>query len=195
MMENEQKQMEKDFQSFFTTNFPKVKNFARRLLKSDEDAEDVAQDVFCKLWQQPEIWQTPNDKLDGYIFVATRNIILNMFKHQRIEQDYQADFVENAILCEIIEDDQALKNIYYKELLMMLRLALAKMPDRRRMIFEASRFQGLSYKDIAEKFGVSVRTVEHQVYLALIDLKKILIFLIFLLVSLSSTLFLVVFKV
>ena len=106
--------MEKDFQSFFTTNFPKVKNFARRLLKSDEDAEDVAQDVFCKLWQQPEIWQTPNDKLDGYIFVATRNIILNMFKHQRIEQDYQADFAENAILCEIIEDDQALKNIYYK---------------------------------------------------------------------------------
>ena len=121
--------MEKDFQSFFITNFPKVKNFARRLLKSDEDAEDVAQDVFCKLWQQPEIWQTPNDKLDGYIFVATRNIILNMFKHQRIEQDYQADFAENAILCEIIEDDQALKNIYYKELLMILRLALAKMPS------------------------------------------------------------------
>ena len=187
--------MEKDFQSFFTTNFPKVKNFARRLLKSDEDAEDVAQDVFCKLWQQPEIWQTPNDKLDGYIFVATRNIILNMFKHQRIEQDYQADFAENAILCEIIEDDQALKNIYYKELLMILRLALAKMPERRRVIFEASRFQGLSYKDISEKFGVSIRTVEHQVYLALIDLKKILLFLIFLLASLSSTLFLVVFKV
>ena len=59
MMENNQKQMEKDFQSFFITNFPKVKNFARRLLKSDEDAEDVAQDVFCKLWQQPEIWTKP----------------------------------------------------------------------------------------------------------------------------------------
>lgn len=192
MMENDQKQKEKDFQSFFTANFPKVKKFARRLLKSDEDAEDVAQDVFCKLWQQPEIWQTPNDRLDGYIFVTTRNIILNMFKHQRIEQGYEVDFVENAILCEIIEDDQVLKNIYYKELLMILRLALAKMPERRRMIFEASRFQGLSHKDIAEKLGVSIRTVEHQVYLALIDLKKILLFLVFLLASLSSTLIFVV---
>ena len=178
-MENDKRQMEKDFQSFFTVNFPKVKNFARKLLKSDEDAEDVAQDVFCKLWQQPELWQHPNDKLDGYIFVTTRNIILNMFKHQRIEQEYQVSFIENAILCEIIEDDQALKDIYYKELLMILRLALTKMPERRRMIFEASRFQGLSNKDIAEKLGVSIRTVEHQIYLALIDLKKILLFLVF----------------
>ena len=40
-MENDKRQMEKDFQSFFTVNFPKVKNFARKLLKSDEDAEDV----------------------------------------------------------------------------------------------------------------------------------------------------------
>ena len=189
-MENDKRQMEKDFQSFFTVNFPKVKNFARKLLKSDEDAEDVAQDVFCKLWQQPEMWQQ-----DGYIFVTTRNIILNMFKHQRIEQDYQVSFIENAILCEIIEDDQALKDIYYKELLMILRLALTKMPERRRMIFEASRFQGLSNKDIAEKLGVSIRTVEHQIYLALIDLKKILLFLVFFSSLLSSIMILVVFKV
>ena len=188
-MENDKRQMEKDFQSFFTVNFPKVKNFARKLLKSDEDAEDVAQDVFCKLWQHP------NDKLDGYIFVTTRNIILNMFKHQRIEQEYQVSFIENAILCEIIEDDQALKDIYYKELLMILRLALTKMPERRRMIFEASRFQGLSNKDIAEKLGVSIRTVEHQIYLALIDLKKILLFLVFFSSFLSSIMILVVFKV
>ena len=185
-MENDKRQMEKDFQSFFTVNFPKVKNFARKLLKSDEDAEDVAQDVFCKLWQQPEMWQHPNDKLDGYIFVTTRNIILNMFKHQRIEQEYQVSF---------IEDDQALKDIYYKELLMILRLALTKMPERRRMIFEASRFQGLSNKDIAEKLGVSIRTVEHQIYLALIDLKKILLFLVFFSSLLSSIMILVVFKV
>ena len=51
------------------------------------------------------------------------------------------------------------------------------------MIFEASRFQGLSNKDIAEKLGVSIRTVEHQIYLALIDLKKILLFLVFSLLS------------
>ena len=41
------------FQRFFNTNFPVVKNFALMLLKQEEDAEDVAQDVFLKLWTQP----------------------------------------------------------------------------------------------------------------------------------------------
>ena len=55
-MENNDKQIELKFQRFYTVNFPKVKNFAQMLLKSESDAEDVAQDVFCKLWMQPELW-------------------------------------------------------------------------------------------------------------------------------------------
>lgn len=54
-MENNDRQIELKFQRFFTVNFPKVKNFAQMLLKSEADAEDVAQDVFCKLWLQPEL--------------------------------------------------------------------------------------------------------------------------------------------
>ena len=66
------------------------------------------------------------------------------------------------------------------EMLLVVRLTLEKMPERRRLIFELSRFKGLSYKEIAEKLNVSIRTVEHQVYLALIELKKVLLFLFFL---------------
>ena len=54
-MGNDDRQIELKFQKFFTINFPKVKNFAQMLLKSETEAEDVAQDVFCKLWLQPEI--------------------------------------------------------------------------------------------------------------------------------------------
>ena len=49
-MENNDKQIEFKFQRFFTVNFPKVKNFAQMLLKSESDAEDVAQDVFMNLF-------------------------------------------------------------------------------------------------------------------------------------------------
>ena len=55
-MEINVKQIELKFQRFFTENFPKVKNYAQMLLRSEIDAEDVAQDVFYKLWLQPEIW-------------------------------------------------------------------------------------------------------------------------------------------
>ncbi len=56
------------------------------LLKSEADAEDVAQDVFCKLWMQPELWLDNDKELDNYIFIMTRNIVLNIFKHQWVEQ-------------------------------------------------------------------------------------------------------------
>ena len=88
-MEINVKQIELKFQRFFTENFPKVKNYAQMLLRSEIDAEDVAQDVFYKLWLQPEIWLDNEKELDNYLFIMTRNIILNIFKHQQIEQDYQ----------------------------------------------------------------------------------------------------------
>ena len=169
-MENNDKQIELKFQKFFTLNFPKVKNFAQMLLKSETDAEDVAQDVFCKLWLQPELWLDNDKELDNYIFIMTRNIVLNIFKHQQVEQEYQS---------ELVEKEEILNNVYYKEMLMIIQLTLEKMPKRRRLIFELSRFRGLSHKEIADKLDVSIRTIEHQVYLALIELKKVLLFFIF----------------
>lgn len=178
-MENIDRQNEMKFQRFFTANFPKVKNFAMMLLKSEAEAEDVAQDVFCKLWLQPEIWLDNDKELDGYIFIMTRNIILNIFKHQQIEQEYQEEAFDKAILYELTDREEILNNVYYKELLMIVQLTLEKMPKRRRLIFELSRFRGLSHKEIAEKLDVSIRTIEHQIYLALIELKKTVLFFIF----------------
>lgn len=179
LMENNDRQIELKFQRFFTTNFPKVKNFAEMLLKSETEAEDVAQDVFCKLWLQPEIWLDNDRDLDNYIFIMTRNVVLNIFKHQQIEQEYQDEVIEKTLLYELTEKEEILNNVYYKEMLMVIQLTLEKMPKRRRLIFGLSRFKGLSHKEIAEKLDVSVRTIEHQVYLALIELKKVLLFFIF----------------
>ena len=178
-MENNDRQIELKFQKFFTANFPKVKNFAQMLLKSEAEAEDVAQDVFCKLWLQPEIWLDTDRDLDNYIFIMTRNIVLNIFKHQQIEQEYQDEVIEKTFLYELTEKEEVLNNVYYKEMLMIIQLTLEKMPKRRRLIFELSRFRGLSHKEIADKLDVSIRTIEHQVYLALIELKKILILFLF----------------
>lgn len=179
-MENNDRQIELKYQRLFTTSFPKVKNFARMLLKSEADAEDVAQDIFCRLWLQPEIWLDNERELDDYLFIMTRNVIMNIFKHQQVEYEYQESIFEKTLLAELTENEDILKNIYYNEMLLAIRLTLEKLPERRRMIFELSRFQGMNYKEIAEKLGVSVRTVEHQVYLVLIELKKVLFFIFFL---------------
>ena len=178
-MEHNDKLVELKFQHFFTHYFPKIKNFAQMLLKSEADAEDVAQEVFCKLWLQPEIWLDNENKLDDYLFIMTRNIVFNIFKHQQIEKDYNEMAAEKIILAEITGENSILDHIYYKEMLMVIKLTLERMPTKRKTIFELSRFEKLSNKDIAEKLNVSIRTVEHHIYLALADLKKILFFLFF----------------
>lgn len=45
------------FERFYAANYPRVKNFAKLLTKSEEDAEDIAQNIFLKLWTRPELWQ------------------------------------------------------------------------------------------------------------------------------------------
>lgn len=168
--------IEKKFQHFFIKNYPKVKNFAQMLLKSESDSEDVAQDVFFKLWQQPDLWLNNEKDMDNYLFIMTRNMILNIFKRQRVEQEYKESFYDKEILGELVGDDEILNNVYYKEILMIVHMTLEKMPERRRLIFDLSRFKGMKNKDISIQIGVSIRTVEHQIYLALIELKKTLLF-------------------
>lgn len=144
---------------------------------------------------QPELWLDNDKELDNYIFIMTRNIVLNIFKHQQVEQEYQTEVIEKTFLYELTEKEEILNSVYYKEMLLIIQLTLEKMPKRRRLIFELSRFRGLSHKEIADKLDVSIRTIEHQVYLALIELKKVLLFFIFSLIFLSSMYVVVVFSV
>lgn len=167
------KHIEQNFKRFFITKFPIVKNFARMLLKSEEDAEDVAQDIFLKLWSNPELWFEKED-VDGYIYQMTKNAVLNRIRHLHVEQTYQQSAAMDNFLKDIAdgEENDALNSLYYKEVILLVQLTLEQLPPKRRDIFRLSRFQHLSNKEIAEKLNLSVRTVEHQIYLALSELKK-----------------------
>ena len=155
--------LEQEFDLVFKAHYSLVKNFALMLLKSGQDADDIAQDVFTRLWAKPQIWQD-NPGIDKYIYAMTKHAIFDFLKHKRIERSYQ----------------HALDAIYYKEIRLALQMAVEQFPERRRLIFEMSRIQGMSHLEIAEKLDISVRTVERQIYLSLVELKKIVFILFFL---------------
>ena len=147
------------FEQFYAANFPRVKNFAKSLTKSEEDAEDIAQNIFLKLWTRPELWQD-QETMTGYLYTVTRNEIFNLFKHQKVEQEYEDKVLKAQLLGELCDEDSSLlENLYYKEVLMLIRMTLSQLPDRRRRIFEMSRFEGLSHKEIADKLNISLTSV------------------------------------
>ena len=151
-----------------------------RLLLCDTDAEDVAQDVFIKIYNRPEIWKNKefNSK---YLFTMTKNHVFNLIKRRNFERNYHENLYEkHDPLSEFGLED----NLHAKELKLMALHAIEQMPNQRRRIFKMSRFEGLSNADIAMELELSVRTVERHIYLALSELKKVLLVVALLITSL-----------
>ena len=175
MILNNESNKKKKFEQFFIMTYPKVKAFAWKLLKSEEDAEDIAQDIFAKLWTNPEIWEN-QETWNSYIYTMVRNHIYNFLKHKSIRQTYQEQCTkEEPAIPETDIHDQ----LYAKESELLIKLTIANMPEQRRKIFRMSRTQEKSNQEIADELNISIRTVERHIYLALIDLKKVLLTLFF----------------
>ena len=153
------------FEQFFIQTFPKVKAFAWKILQSEEDAEDIAQNIFVKLWDNPEIWED-KETWDSY------NQIYNCLKHKSIESNYREKVrEEDSPSYEFDIYDQ----LYAKELQLLIKLTLDNMPEQRRKVFQMSRQKGMTNKEIADNLQLSIRTVERHIYLALQELKKIIL--------------------
>ena len=177
-MNGKRDDMDARFEQFYAGTFPRVKNFARLLTKSEEDAEDIAQNIFLKLWTRPDLWQG-QESMTGYLYTVTRNEIFNLFKHQKVEQEYESHIIRSQLIGELCDEDTSLlENLYYKEIVLLVELALNQLPPRRKQVFEMSRIEGLSHKEIAEKLQIPVRTVEDHIYKTLTELRKVLMFVI-----------------
>jgi RNA polymerase sigma-70 factor (ECF subfamily) len=162
--------LNEEFGIFFIENYPKVKAFARKILLSEQDAEDISQDVFMRLINMPEIWKD-EEKKNAYLFKMTKNHIFNFLKHRCIEQRYQQELIQkNHIMEEFGLEDK----LHAKEIELIIIRTVEQMPDRRKEVFTMSRYEGKANQQIADLLNMSVRTVERHIYLALFDLKKAL---------------------
>lgn len=168
----------REFEEIFIQYFPKVRTFAAILLKSEQEAEDVAQDIFVKLWEEPDLWE--GNLVRNYLYTMVKNHVFNRIKRKNIESNYISSQMNLQLLEEMTEFKDPLNEIYHEELQLLLKLSLEQMPEKRRQVFEMSRFQHLSNHEIAERMNLSVRTVEQHIYLVLKDLKKLLLVAIFL---------------
>ena len=162
------------FERLFISYFPGVKTFIAAILKSETEAEDLAQELFVRLWGKRDIWENDEVSHGGYIYAMARNAAID-----HIRKKSRAVAVPSEIPLERLEglpfEDNLLDPLYIEEMQLLLEL-----PKKRQEIFRMSRYDSLSNSQIAEKLGLSVRTVEHQIHLALKELRKIIFLLLLL---------------
>lgn len=162
------------FKTLFEMFYPKVKVFLVKLLKDDKASEDIAQDIFVKLWSMgpslPEI-----SSFNAYLYRMTKNAAINYLRDRKPS----VDISELLIICEgDIEQEY-----YRKEKELLVRLAVEQMPSQRKRIFTMSRYQGMTNDEIAKSLGLSKHTVENHLTLALKELREIVVaFVLFFLV-------------
>ncbi len=154
------------FDYIFRQMYPKVKTFIFHLCKDEFEAENIAQDIFMKLWINHERIKDIED-FDAYVFTMARNAALKWLRNYQHRQGTPINDIQ--IDSSAPSEDTLL---YYKELEKIIGEEIEKMPPQRRTIFKMSRIDGLSHKQIAEKLGIGVRTVETHINLALRDLRK-----------------------
>lgn len=136
---------------------PKVLNYCKKKGLGAPDAEELLQDVFLKLWQFRNKLDTSTN-FEAFIFTITRNTVLN-FARKQVGYELTATGVLEEGSVGSWDVHRSSYEEVYREYLRILNQA----DDNRREIFRLSREEDLSHKQIAEKLGISVRTVEFHI--------------------------------
>lgn len=169
-----------DFEKLFKDHFVHLCNFARGYLNDTEDAKEIVQEVFFKLWQNRDSINL-DKSVKSYLFTSVRNRSLNFIRDHK-------KFKSQVLDVDIADYDLAFEqDVFSKyDLENRINVALNKLPEKCREVFVMSRQEELKYKEIAEKLNISVKTVEAQMSKALRILREelkdyILLILLFLL--------------
>lgn len=162
-------------QEAFTTLYKKywkqVYNFSRLYLTSQSVAEEVVQEVFIKVWESRDFMRE-GDNFEGLLFIITRNLIFNMHR-----KNLNEDFYKMTVLSAMENSYDIEEEIDAKNLGEYIDLLIADLPPRRQEIFNLSRKENKSYKEISQLLGVSEKTVENQIGEALKFLRKNIVLL------------------
>ncbi len=155
-----------DFEKLFNLHYSNLCAYANNFLKDVDASEEVVQEVLFKLWTNRESIIITSS-IQSYLFRAVRNASLNVLKHVNIREDYKAQH-EYERDDELSSEDEMIVS----ELDRKIRVAIDQLPIERKKVFILSRYDGLKYKEIADKLNISVSTVENQMVKALKFLRE-----------------------
>lgn len=154
------------FDKIYVTYFSRMCRFAKEYVLSDEDAENIVQDVFLLLWEKRDVLDV-QVSLISYLFSLVKNRCLDYLRRQVIVENYKQELSAKLSALEQLNVTIGSE----EDVERAIRVAIDKLPERCREIFIKSRIEGKKYREIAEELDLSVNTVENQMGIALKKLR------------------------
>lgn len=163
--------LKQDEQAAFSAIFERYADlmisFALRNLYDRDQAKDLVQDIFADLWIRRGVLEINKD-FRSFLFSAVKNRIFDAYKHQKVVSRYLDHFKEEYQ----VSDQSTDHLIRTKELEALIEKEIAALPAKMRAVFELSRKEGLSRKEIAEELQLPEATVRTNMNRALKQLKE-----------------------
>lgn len=158
---------ERAFGQVYDFHYHKVYTFAFYILKSDVQAEEVAQETFLKLWKQGD--QLKNIKnLEGFLITVSRNRALDILRRNKLE--VRTSQLRNKEWVEMHNETE--ERILLNDTHKIIQKAIDQLPAQQRQVYQLCHQEGLKYEKVAEKLNLSVFTVQSYMKLALKNLRK-----------------------
>jgi RNA polymerase sigma-70 factor (ECF subfamily) len=152
------------FEALFRLHYRPLCAFAVGYLKDMDPAEDLVQDLFFRLWLDREKLSITTS-LKAYLYTSVRNRCLNALKVGGRVRALNEE-VDDRLQEEERSEDEHMDRIA------RVQAAIESLPEERRKVFKLSRYEGLKYHEIAERLGISAKTVENQMGKALKTLRE-----------------------
>jgi RNA polymerase sigma-70 factor (ECF subfamily) len=153
-----------EFDQIFEDWYYPVRNFLYYKTGDMQIAEDITQDTFLKIWEKKESIKIPTVK--SLLYKIATNLFLNRQEHLKVQYRFVTDYTVNEF------SDAPDFDMEMKEFDKRLQLTLADLDEKNRVVFLMNRIDDLTYNQIAENLGLSVKAVEKRMGKALSFLKE-----------------------
>lgn len=153
------------FNQVFRRYYSPMVRFCIRYVADSDIASEIVQDLFVKLWSNREKISF-NTSFESYMLTSVRNSALTYINKERSHAEANL-----RVFSEESDNTDPSETLQSNNLEESYRKILKDMPEKRREVFLASRYDGLKYSEIAEKLGISQKTVEAQMSAAIKQLK------------------------
>jgi RNA polymerase sigma factor (sigma-70 family) len=166
-------------ENLFKTDRKKFLGFIRQRVRSQEEAEDILQDVFTNVLAASAHVQKPIENIASWVFTAVRNRIIDSYRKKRAEtfsdiqnpsqMDDGSESFENFIGDYSYTPDNDLMR---KTIWESVQSGLGELPEEQREVFVKNEFEGISFREMSEETGVNINTLLARKRYAVLHLRK-----------------------
>jgi RNA polymerase sigma factor (sigma-70 family) len=163
---------EQAFQAFFHQTHYRVVRYLSSLLTDNRYAEDIAQEVYIKIWLSREQID-PTQSLEAWLFTIVRNSAATHIRKMLADKK-RLQVVGEELAPPLATSNEGMLKLIYQDSLQVYNIATQTLAPQHLRCFKLHREQGLTYRQIAEMEGISVKAVEKYISTVLQHLRKTL---------------------